>query len=216
MFQRLVLFAGLVFGSVSSAIAATPLDTGNWYQIARMSDANPGMFDGNNAFDPAMTFGTYTSTNQVSDFHRPFSVFDGMEILFVTGDQQIWAQTLYSSLKSAIDLQAGVFGANITFVSNFGTVSGNVLSRGIFPEDPWIALANSHVAGITSGLILWGENRFSSPAHEFLKNTHGGVNVFVSQALPTPGPIAGAGLPALMLLGWSWMRRRTGASAVQA
>ena len=91
---------------VTTPVSASPLDTGSWLQIARMSNSDVGMFDGNGAFNPAYTFGSFSSPLQVDDFHRPFSTYAGMSILFITGDQTIWGQTSYATLKGLIDAQS--------------------------------------------------------------------------------------------------------------
>ena len=199
---------------VTAPASASPLDTGSWLQIARMSNSDVGMFDGNGAFDPAYTFGTYSSPLQADDFHRPFSTYAGMSILFITGDQTIWGQTSYATLKGLIDAQSGHFQPNITFNAHFGgtdqIVMGNVLSRGPgAPEDPWISLVGDHFQGIASAMILWGESDYTAQ-HADLKNTHNGVNVYVSQ-LVAPVPLPGA-LPlfasVLGLLGIARWRRK--------
>lgn len=185
-----------VFCVVTAPVSASPLDTGSWLQIARMSNSDFGMFDGNGAFNPAYTFGSFSSSLQVDDFHRPFSTYAGMSILFITGDQQIWGQTNYAELKGLIDAQSNNFNPNITFNAHFGgtdqTVMGNVLSRAGAPEDPWISLLGGHDQGVATGMILWGESDYPSSQHALLKNLHSGVNVYVSQliaAVPLPGAL---------------------------
>ena len=69
-----VLVATLALGVASLAEAApvSPLDSGKWFQAARMSDSDAGMFDGNGKLRPTYSYGTYVSENQADDFARPF------------------------------------------------------------------------------------------------------------------------------------------------
>ena len=102
-----------IIAASASLSIASPLDVGSWYQVARMSDSDAGMFDGNSNLASDYSFGTYTGVGQADDFYRPFDVYDGMEILFITGNEDIWAKTSYSTLKSLVDANAGEFGTNI-------------------------------------------------------------------------------------------------------
>jgi hypothetical protein len=204
---------GFVFG-LGGAVLASPLDTGNWYQIARMSGSDAGMFDGNGAFNPVYSFGTFSSPLQSDDFHRPFSAFDGMEILFITGDQSIWGRTSYAGLMSVVAANSGTFTPNITFESHLGTVQGNILSRPYAPEDPWISLVGDHFAGIAATMIIWGENDFVG-SHAALKNARNGINVFVSTPgvetpLPAALPLFASAVGIAGLLGYRRKRRSRG------
>jgi hypothetical protein len=208
----LVFFA--VVG-VSPASIATPLDSGTWLHIARIAPDGPfgGLFDGNGDLQSTYSYGTYTSLLQPTDFQIPFTVYSGMQILFITGDNLYWGQTSYEGLRSLIDARAGTQEPNIPFLAGLNGVEqstiGNVLSRTGFIEDPWISLAGSHGDGIANGLIIWGENNYSEAQRNALKADHNGINVFVSVSVPSP--IAGAGLPGLALAfggALAWWRRR--------
>lgn len=179
----------------TSIVNATPLDVGSWTHVARMADGDAGMFDGNGNLQSTYTFGTNTGNPmQSNDFQIPFNVYTGMDILFITGDHQIWGKTSYSTLRSLIDAQGGAFAPNIAFNARVNGVEqstmGNVLSRGGFSEDPWISLLGDHGTGIAASLILWGEGDYAGP-HITLKQLHGGVNVYVSN-LVAQTPIPGA------------------------
>lgn len=214
MSSRLCSLVAIAVGLlVAGDCLATPLQTGSWIQIARMADGDGGMFNGNGDLKANYSFGTKTGDplHQAEDFQIKFDVYSGMKILFMTGDETIWGFTSYSDLRNLIDAQSGNFDPNITFSSRINGVEqktiGNVLSRGAL-EDPWIALQGGHAAGIANLLIIWGENDFSEPVRAALKNTHDGVNVFVSvPAIPVPAalPLFVSGLGLLGVAGW---RRR--------
>lgn len=130
---------------------------------------------------------------QATDFQIAFAVEPGMQILFITGDEQYWGQTSYATLRSLIDARGGVFAPNITFNAAIAGVeqvtSGNVLARNANAEDPWIVLSGSHGDGVGAGLVLWGEADLNVPAYYLaLKEDHLGINVFVSQ-VPLPAGI---------------------------
>jgi hypothetical protein len=200
--RKFSLLVGLVTACLVSAVQASPLDTGTWYQIARMANGDSGVFDGNGELKSDYSFGSYSSPLQSSDFARPFDTYAGMQILFITGDGATWGSTSYSTLRSLIDARAGDFAPNITFTAsiNGGAEThtiGNVLSRNGFAEDPWISLQGSHSDGVNNSLIIWGEADFAGP-HAALLQAHNGVNVFVSvAAVPEPSTWA------MMLLGFA-------------
>lgn len=185
----------LLLASPAFALTSSPLDTGPWYQVARMSDSDLGMFDGNGDLRSDYTFGTYTSENQTDDFARPFDTYDGMDILFITGNGEIWAMSDYATLRTTIDARAAEFGLNFSWDStslNAGGQQANILSRSGAVEDPWISFFGNHFQGRDGLGLLWGENDWSSStAHATLKNTNGGVNVWVSVAAPVPVPASG-------------------------
>lgn len=216
------------FGFVVAAIAtcftsgnsfASPLDLGSWYQVARMSDSDLGMFDGNGDLNSTYTYGTFTNVLQSEDFQRPFDVYAGMEILFITGDLTTWGKTSYSALRSLIDAHGVDVLPNITFEAGINgisqTTTGNVLSRVGSPEDPWVSLSGDHFSAIASSLILWGESDWGAAGptgHAALKNAHQGVNVYVSllpSEVPIPAalPLFAAGLSAMGFVGWRRKRK---------
>jgi hypothetical protein len=208
----------------SGNVFASPLDAGSWYQVARMSDSDTGMFDGNGDLKSDYTYGTFTSTLQADDFARPFDAYAGMEILFITGDLLYWAKTSYADLRSLIDAHGNSFAPNIQFDAAINgveqTTTGNVLSRALNVEDPWISISGDHGAAVAASLIIWGEDNWGElffPSHVNLKNAHQGVNVYVSQLpsevpLPAALPLFAAGLGAMGYLG----RRRKRARALAA
>jgi len=196
----------------SSCAVSSPLQSGSWFQIARMSDSDLGAFDGDGAFDPNYSFGAFVSSLQSDDFHRPFDVYSGMEILFITGDEQIWGKTSYLELWNEIQsFSNNLFGTNITFEAHIsGTdmiTAGNILSRSGITEDPWISLVGSHVSGVQNSMIIWGERDYLSPPHNAIKNYHDGINVFVS--VPTEVPLPGAALLFSSALGGFWAMNRS-------
>ena len=194
------------------AALATPLSSGSWNHVARIADDGGGMFDGDGQLLSTYAFGTrqVNSTAQSTDFQVAFDTYVGMDILFITGDETVWGLTSYQTLRSVIDAQAGVVtSTNISFESRFGgveqTTSGAVLSRAGHPEDPWINLVGSHVDGISNQSMVWGENNWASnPAHLFLKENHGGINVFVSVETPIPEPATAF----LLIAGFALLTRK--------
>lgn len=208
-----VLVATLALGVASLAEAApvSPLDSGKWFQAARMSDSDAGMFDGNGKLRPTYSYGTYVSENQADDFARPFDVWAGMDILFITGNGNIWAMSDYATLRTTIDAAEGRFDANFFWDAtslNPGGQAANILDRGAgVSEDPWISLYGTHLDAVFSyGSIIWGENDYNNPLHTQLKNNNGGVNVWVSVA-PVPIP-ASMLLLGTALMGMAAVRRR--------
>lgn len=202
----LAVILGLSIAS-ANASPVTPLDSGSWFQFARIADDGQGMHDGNSQLDSTYSFGTFTSGSQSTDFYRPFNVYAGMEILFITGDRTVWAKTDYGVLKALIDAFGGSQVANIAFDTKNGATTGNVLSRASAIEDPWISMSGSHSNGINNQGIIWGENDWGSGSngHTALKNLSGGIDVFVSTAtVPLPAGFvlllsAGAGLGAMRM-----------------
>jgi len=200
--KKFSLLAGLVSVCLVSVAQASPLDTGTWYQVARMANGDAGMFDGNGELKSDYSFGTYSSPLQSNDFARPFDTYAGMQILFITGDGATWGSTSYSELRSLIDARAGDSAPNITFTASINggaetTTIGNVLSRNGQVEDPWISLQGDHGAGIFNHLIIWGEADYPGPHTELLQ-AHNGINVFVSvAAVPEPSTWA------MMILGFA-------------
>lgn len=205
---------GLALG-VSQVAMASPLDMGSWNHIARIADDGGGMFDGNGELFSTYSYGTKTASSltQGSDFQTTFDVYDGMQILFITGDDEVWGKTSYADLRAVIDARANDFNPNISFDARVNgveqTVTGNVLSRTTQTEDPWIGLVGDHVSAVTNSLIVWGEDNWYSPSHNHttLKNTRGGMNVFVSleadNSVPVPAPVWLLG----GLAGWLMNRR---------
>jgi len=218
--KKFSLLVGLVTACLVSAAQASPLDSGTWYQIARMANGDTGVFDGNGELKSDYSFGSYSSPLQANDFARPFDAYTGMQILFITGDGATWGSTSYATLRSLIDARAGEFAPNITFTASINggaetTTIGNVLSRNGFAEDPWISLQGDHGAGIFNHLIIWGEADYAGPHTELLQ-AHNGINVFVSVA-PVPEPSTWA----MMILGFAGVgylayRRRNQAAALTA
>ena len=203
-----------------AAALASPLDTGSWFQIARIADDGGGMFDGNGDLQPGYSYGAFTGSTQSTDFERSYSVYSGMQILFITGDSLYWGLTPYADLRTLIDAQAGDFGPNITFSASINgveqTTTGDVLSREPFLEDPWISLQGSHFDGVANQLIIWGENNYAAGSlnnYTALKETHGGINVYVttetSMATPLPPSVFlfTSGLGMMGVLGWRWKRK---------
>ncbi|MCB1736273.1 MAG: hypothetical protein H6981_11695 [Gammaproteobacteria bacterium] len=197
------LILALCWAGVASA---SPLAVGNWTQIARIADDGGGMFDGDGELLSTYSYGTKTANalTQNSDFQIAFDVYDTMEILFITGDEQVWGKTSYADLRSLIDAYGSDFNPNIQFDARVNgveqTVTGNALSRSIYDEDPWISLLGTHANGVSNGYILWGENNYYSTNHVALKEAHGGINVFVSVETTVPVP-ASLGLLVLGLIG---------------
>ena len=212
------LIMGAVFMFSGFAVEATPLNTGSWTQVGNMS-AGGGMFNGN--CNLASSGCTYDDGN---DFWMAFpEIYTGQEILFVTGDRQIWGVAEYSDVANIIDAAAGVFAPNITWSdaglngSSIGSTVGNILHRNGAGEDPWITLRGSHCAHLTSdafgvendcNLMIWGESGYlGGGIHSTLKNASGGVEVYISRSASVPEPSILA-LVVLGLTGIGFVRRK--------
>jgi hypothetical protein len=169
-----------------------------------MSDSG-GLFDGNSNLSSLYNYGTFTAnpTANTPDFYRQFPVV-AKDILFITGDGLYWGLTDYNTLYSLVTAQQGISDPNITFQAGINgvesTTTGNVLSRS-FLEDPWVGLSGSHDDNIFNETILWGEADFGL-TREYLKNAHGGINVYINDQSPVPEPatlfLTGAGLASLL------------------
>lgn len=196
-----LIAAALVASVAATTLEASPLDAGSWYQIARMSHSDQGAFDYDTNFDSTASAGTYTTgLMQAEDFYRPFDVYAGMNIVFMTGNGAIWAMSDYASLKAVIDAKAGQMSQNFLWDQTSytpGPVAANVLSRQGPVEDPWISLQGDHMSAVQNSWIIWGEGDWAGmPNHNNIKNFYGGVNVFVSVEAPqVPLP---ASLPLLL------------------
>jgi hypothetical protein len=172
------------------------------------------VFSGDGDLRSDYTFGTYSSENQSTDFARTFNVFDGMDILFITGHSSIWALSDYATVRQTIDARAGEQTVNFRWDStstNAGGQDANILSRSGTAEDPWISFSGIHSEGVTSTGILWGENNWpsgSTSQHSALKDTNGGVNVWVSVAAPVPIPASGVLLSAGLAGAVAYGRRK--------
>jgi hypothetical protein len=76
--KKFSLLFGLVTACLVSAAQASPLDSGTWYQIARMANGDSGVFDGNGELKSDYSFGSYSSPLQANYFARPFDAYTGM------------------------------------------------------------------------------------------------------------------------------------------
>jgi|GEM_PF-5486376 len=197
------------FVAFAGHAAASPLASGNWLQVGNMSAAefgetSYGMFDGNCNLSSTCDYSAAGS----ADFWSSFDTFEGQQILFVTGNDQVWARAAYSDVIAIVTAKASVFAPNITWSDAgfggvpLGSVTGNILSRPNNTEDPWITLRGEHCANGCSEMI-WGETNWWSPStdHETLKNASGGVQVYVS-AVPVPAalPLLAGGIGLLGLM----------------
>lgn len=205
-----VFLAFLIQGS-AWATSINPLDDGGWELVAHMSGIG-GMFDGNGELQPGYSYGSFVAspTAATPDFARAFPVVAG-EILFITGDFSVWGIANYADLRTAIDARSGTFAPNLAFEVGINGVIyntiGNVLSRNGFAEDPWISIEGDHIYAVNNSRIVWGENDYNG-THTTLKNTHGGLNVFVRPFAEAPAPMT------LLLFGAALLtlpRFRTGA-----
>ncbi|HUQ37159.1 MAG TPA: VPLPA-CTERM sorting domain-containing protein [Aestuariivirga sp.] len=166
---------------------------------------NLGMFNGNCNLSSTCDY----SLDSYGDFWSSFDTFTGQQILFITGNDQIWAAASYAAVQQIINDAAEVFTPNITWSDaglggfSIGSVVGNILQRAGVSEDPWITLLGDHCNPDCSG-ILWGESNYYHPAHVSLKNSSGGVRVYVTSEVPLPAslPLFAAGLSAMGFMGW--------------
>lgn len=196
-----------------SPVEASPLSVGNWTQVGYMSadvTGNLGMFNGNCNLSSTCDY----SLDSYGDFWSSFDTYSGQQILFITGNDQIWAAASYAAVQQIIGDAAQIFTPNITWSDaglggvSIGSVVGNILQRASFPEDPWVTLLGGHCTADCSG-ILWGENNYSYPSHVSLKNLSGGVRVYVTSEVPLPAalPLFAAGLSAMGFMGWRRKRK---------
>jgi hypothetical protein len=171
----------------------------DWNLVAHMSVNNPGhMFEGNTDLSRYNQYNCPGARDSIDpkkmtpttpDLQCRFDDYNA-DIIFVTGDGSIWAKTNY------IAIIKGYWGENTQAPTTVfqrcanGTeefITGNVLNKEIledqynawFPEYPWVSIADgTHMDGFNTDLIIWGENNFSG-LHEHLKDTHGGINVYI-------------------------------------
>jgi hypothetical protein len=196
--NALIFIATVAFSHSAVADLITPLNS-DWHLVAHVSNTG-GAFDGNSQLASNYSYGTFTNTPaaDTADFYREFPV-NAYEILFITGDLEVWAVANYTDLIASINAFSGSQSPNFTFdqVGEFnGTdtiirddVVGNVLSRNNNVEDPWISYEGSHSHGVNNSKIIWGENNWGSThtAHHTLKTNHGGLNVYI-RATHVPEP----------------------------
>lgn len=131
-----------------------------WTLIARMSDSDSGMFNGDtNNFQPNYAYGTFNNDPlSKSDYYRPFFVANAAstEILFITGNLQYWARVTLDKIYEAGKVETGE--PNLNWVvklpqnASEQLVTGNLLFRSSLTEDPWITLVGGHDA--YGGLII--------------------------------------------------------------
>lgn len=214
------LFAVMALGSIAlgasgsaHATSINPLADGGWSLVAHMSNQG-GMFDGNGDLQPTYSYGTFDPNPSAAtpDFERAFP-FPAKDILFITGDLSVWGIADYASMSSLINAAASDPSPNLPFeIYSGGTISnvtGNVLSRGFTLEDPWISINGNHFSGIANQFIVWGENDYQDASgHEALKNSHGGINVYIrdfTAQVPEPATFA------LISLGLAGIRLRRNA-----
>lgn len=195
-----------------SPAEASPLSVGNWTQVGYMSadvTGDVGMFNGNCNLSSTCNY----SLNSFGDFWSSFDTFSGQQILFMTGNDEIWATATYTAVWQIVSDAAGVFTPNITWSDaglggvSIGSVVGNILQRASFPEDPWVTLLGGHCNPDCND-ILWGESNYNSPFHASLKNGAGGMRVYVTSEVPLPAalPLLAAGLGAMSFMGWRGRR----------
>ena len=192
---------GVVTFLYGHSASASPLGSGNWIQVGYWAP-DDNLFSGNcNLSAAGCSYGPDAS----GDFWIPFpEIYAGQEILFITGDQQYWASGNYAAVAAIVSAKEGVFSPNMNWSdagiagASVGSVTGNILYRaydGI--EDPWVTLRGSHCAHVTTdffpaandcNLVIWGEGDLTSPVwvHNSLNAASGGVQVYISSAVPEP------------------------------
>jgi hypothetical protein len=112
------------------------------------------------------------------------SAYFNAGILFVTGDGSIWAKTNYWKEIVYAHYPRSIEAPNIAFQrcvnGTEDSITRNVLYR---KQDYYISIADgTHMDGVNNGLTIWGETN-ASGVHAHLKDTHGGVNVYIHPAI---------------------------------
>ncbi|MBU6377761.1 MAG: choice-of-anchor D domain-containing protein [Gammaproteobacteria bacterium] len=157
---------------------------GGWMQVRRIAGVGGWYpFDDNLRGTTPSNPQFSAEINAATHWSLKFDYFvdSGTEYLFSSGDGTVWCVLR----RGTRDFDGGTTLAarNSTVLYSSGTTLAegaktNVLQRGVFLEDPWIGCEGDHTANTQR--MLYGEAGIGD--HRALKNTRGGINVFVRPA----------------------------------
>jgi hypothetical protein len=171
----------------AACLSSLPNDLDGWTMVAHMSGVDGKAFLGNTNLESTKSYNCpidldpSSVTPTTADFQCSFDDITNIrnEVLFVTGDLSIWAKASYEDIARG---GADALVANTEFercvCGKESSITGSILNRSDFPDDPWIAIADGgSYDGSRAGLMIWGEN--GATGHAYLRVHHGGVNVYI-------------------------------------
>ena len=154
---------------------------GGWMQVRRVAGAGGWYpFDDNLTGAAASNPQFASEINAATHWSLKFDYFvdSGTEYLFSSGDGAVWCVLR----RGAREFDGATTLANrnspVLYSAGTGVTEGgktNVLLRSTLLEDPWIGCEGDHAANTQR--MLYGEAGISD--HRTLKNSRGGINVFV-------------------------------------
>jgi hypothetical protein len=154
---------------------------GNGWTLVANQANNGNWMNADTNLAPGFSYGTYSkewdkNTSYYLD-HTYIAGSANRNLLFRTGNMKQWCAAKASELlQSNSSLDALL----VTLLGGFplnAPVKVNSLNRNTNPEDPWIGCAGTH--GQNDTMMFWGEN--GSNGHLSLKNTQGGIGMFVRE-----------------------------------
>ena len=148
-----------------------------WTQVAHISTSHVDMFQGDTKLGSTKEFNCPTNPNTnatTDDFQCQFDdvLSTSNEILFMTGNKNIWATTSYEDFLGA---------GNNTILFELCWHDTELHSQ----DEIMGSVMNGDAIEVSvGGLVFWSESRLNNTSND-LKNDNEGVNVYVR---PTPSP----------------------------
>jgi hypothetical protein len=171
----------------ASCLDSLPNDLDGWTMVAHMSGVDGKAFLGNTNLESSKSYNCPTNldpssvTPTTADFQCSFDDITNIrnEVLFVTGDQSIWAKASYEDIaRGGVDPLVANTEFQRCVCGKESSITGSILNRPGQLVDPLIAIADGdNYDGSRAGLMIWGEN--GNTDHAFLRLYHGGVNVYI-------------------------------------